>query len=85
MATAQINTKQGLLPHSQGKPQQATKKRRKNTPVRRPSTPTPTARPKARPQSGSRSSRGKQLSIQQLRETTTAILADRSRGPRYSL
>ncbi|KAH7188280.1 uncharacterized protein B0J16DRAFT_317949 [Fusarium flagelliforme] len=46
----------------------------------------PRARPKARPQSGSRSSRGEnKLSIQQLHEATTTILADRARGPKYSL
>ncbi|KAJ0138009.1 Multidrug resistance protein CDR1 [Fusarium oxysporum f. sp. albedinis] len=37
-------------------PSKQRKREVENTPVRRPSTPTPTARPKARPQSGSRSS-----------------------------
>ncbi|EHK42987.1 hypothetical protein TRIATDRAFT_300972 [Trichoderma atroviride IMI 206040] len=58
--------------------------KRKKKPVRRPSTPTLPMRPKARPRTGSRSSR-EQLSIQQKHEATTAILADRARGPENSL
>ncbi|TFB03241.1 hypothetical protein CCMA1212_004733 [Trichoderma ghanense] len=56
-------------------------KKRKNTPVRRPSTPTLPACHEGKQQTGSRSSRERQLSIQQLHEATTAILADRARGP----
>ncbi|KAF6834145.1 hypothetical protein CPLU01_05123 [Colletotrichum plurivorum] len=53
------------------------KKKKVEPPVRRPSTPTPTTRPKARPQTGTRSS---PLSIQQRSKSQAAVLADRSRA-----
>ncbi|KAH6988204.1 hypothetical protein BKA56DRAFT_287320 [Ilyonectria sp. MPI-CAGE-AT-0026] len=44
----------------------------------------PERAPEGRPQTGSRSSRGEHLSIQQP-QSSTAVLADRARGPWYSL
>ncbi|KAL6789580.1 hypothetical protein J3E68DRAFT_411940, partial [Trichoderma sp. SZMC 28012] len=42
----------------------------------------PANAPEGRPSTGSRSSREKQLSIQQMHEASTAILSDGSRGPK---
>ncbi|KAF6825419.1 hypothetical protein CPLU01_10299 [Colletotrichum plurivorum] len=45
-----------LLPHDRRLAPARNEKEKKSTPVRRPSTPTPPARPKARPRTGTRSS-----------------------------
>ncbi|KAH6954323.1 hypothetical protein DER45DRAFT_596219 [Fusarium avenaceum] len=63
-------------------PRKQRKRIKENTPVRRPSTPTPATRPKADHSWGRDHQEENKLSIQQLREAATAILADRARGPR---
>ncbi|PTB63780.1 hypothetical protein BBK36DRAFT_1180326, partial [Trichoderma citrinoviride] len=65
----------------QGKPIKQRKDRKKDTPVRRPSTPTLPARPKTVNQQG-RDHQEENNSLYSSRaRATTAILADRARGP----